>query len=40
MLAIATAPNSVKAYGSDLENFSFERWSQFVTTSTFSAALS
>jgi hypothetical protein len=37
-LAAWIAPCSVKANGSDLENFSFWRWSQLVTTSAFSAA--
>ena len=35
-LASGTAPYSVKANGSALENLSRLRWSQFVTTSAFS----
>ena len=34
------APCSVNAYGRVRENFSFARWSQFATTSSFSFFLS
>ena len=34
-----TAPCSVNANGIDRENFNLARWSQFVTTSDFSASV-
>ena len=39
-LAAIRAPCSVKARGKTGENFNFLTWSQIVTTSAFSAALS